>query len=187
MPALKPGELLTYQRCNASTGCGPKGCAAPVAFRTTRTGAKMPIDPIPASDGNVALVGNEGAEIAEVMSGDRLDAYEGHLYKTHFATCPDGTAFRSATKARKSPFPGRPTMETAAQRLVEDQIKAHAVWFARDCQSRKLTTSEQVRELFLEQQRRWWADERDRVARRGWIEKVRDLARERLNLEASAA
>lgn len=183
---MLPGELLTHNRCNGSTGCGPKGCGAGIAFRRTRSGAPMPLDPIPSPDGNVALIGEEGKEIAEVMGGDRGDAYEGHLYRTHFETCPDGAAFRSKPRPSRSPYPSRPTMETAAARLVEDQIRAHAVWFARDCQTRKLTTTEQVRDLFIEQQRKWWKDERNRVARREWIMKVREQVRERLNLKEVA-
>lgn len=190
MSNLQPGELLTHNRCTASTGCGPKGCGKSIAFRLTRTGAKMPLDPVPVPDGNVALIGesDDREGIAEVLEGDRGDGYEGHLYITHFATCQDGARFRnSRPPSRSAPYPQPKTIENAAQKLAADQIKAHAAWFARECKEKGLTTVSAVGELFAERQRKWWKDERNRKARQEWILRVRSLVREELGLQVTEA
>lgn len=127
--AVVEGEILTVHRCTPkNTATGPRGCGRPIAFRKTRTGASMPLDPIPSPKGNVALIGKEGEEIAEVISDDRLDAYEGFLYATHYSTCPDGPAFRKdRPKARREP-----PIRTAADlqnRQIEDWIESHAAAF----------------------------------------------------------
>jgi len=189
MSNLQPGELLTYQRCNKATGCGPAGCGKGIAFRLTRTGAKMPLDPLPSPQGNVALIGEEENHegIAEVLTGDRSDAYEGHRYKTHFETCEDGAKFRKNRPPKRSAIPAAPgTMANVADKLAEDQIKAHAAWFVRECREKKLTTREAVGELFANQHPTWWKDERNRKARTEWIQRVRDLARAELGFAKKA-
>lgn len=188
MSNLQPGELLTFQRCNKATGCGPVGCGKAIAFRLTRTGAKMPIDPLPSPKGTIALIGPEGQEIAEVLTADRCDGYEGHLYQTHFETCENGAQFRKNRPPKRSPYPSAPgTMGTVADKLVEDQIKAHAARFARECKEKELKTVEAVGALFAERQKKWWRDERNRKARHEWVLRVRTMVREELSLQAEAA
>ena len=190
MTNLVPGELLTHNRCNASTGCGPKGCGQSIAFRLTRSGAKMPLNPVPSHDGNIALIGetDDHEGIAEVLEGDRGDGYEGHLYITHFATCKDGAQFRRSRPAtRSAPYPQPKTLDNAAQKLAEDQIKANAAWFARECKEKGLKTVSEVGALFAERQKKWWRDERNRKARQEWILRVRSLVREELGLQVTEA
>jgi hypothetical protein len=188
MSNLQPGELLTFQRCNKGTGCGPTGCGKAIAFRLTRTGAKMPIDPLPSQQGTIALIGPEGQEIAEVLTADRCDGYEGHLYQTHFETCEDGAKFRKNRPPKRSPYPSQPgTMANVADKLVGDQIKAHAAWFVRECREKGLTAREAVGDLFAEKHPKWWKDERNRKARTTWIQRVRDIARAELGFAEAAA
>lgn len=150
----------------------------------------MPLDPVPSPDGNIALVGetDDHEGIAEVLTDDRGDSYEGPLYITHFATCQDGAQFRkSRPPSRSAPYPQPKTLDSAAQKLAEDQIKAHAAWFARECKEQGLTTVDAVGALFAERQKKWWRDERNRRARQEWILRVRTLVREELGLRATAA
>lgn len=188
MSKLQPGELLTHHRCNKATGCGPVGCGQGIAYRLTRTGAKIPLDPVPVPDGDVALIGeSDGTEgIAEILSDGRNDAYEGHLYASHYSKCKDGAKFRNS-QPKRSPYPAPKGLDRAGEKLIEDQIKAHAAWFARECKEKELKTFAQVGPLFMEKQKKWWRDERNRNARQEWILRVRTMVREELGLAAEAA
>lgn len=188
MSNLQPGELLTHNRCNKSTGCGPTGCGQAIAYRTMRSGAKIAIDPVPVAAGNIALIGeSDGAEgIAEELAADRCDAYEGHLYATHLSTCKDGDQFRK-NRAPRTAYPAGKGIEATRQRMVEDQIKAHVAWFVREAQDRNLKTRTEIGEMFSEQQRGWWKDERDRAVRRIWILRVRAAVLEKMGFSEAAA
>lgn len=81
---------LRQERC--------RSCAASIVWALTDAEKAMPIDPKPAADGNVRLtqVGNAPHDTikATVLGPLELTAEEGPLYKTHFATCPDGPSWR---------------------------------------------------------------------------------------------
>lgn len=68
-----------------------RSCGAEIHWVRTVTGATMPIDALPAKDGNV-LVDTETGE-ATVLG--RPEDYA-HLvrYKSHFATCPQAKTWR---------------------------------------------------------------------------------------------
>lgn len=183
--ALSPGELLTHQRCRPATGCGPKGCGKPIAYRTTRLGAEIPLDPMPTKDGCVALIGEEGKEIAEILSPDRLDAFEGHLYETHFETCMDGAAHRDKRSPRATVPRERPAspMLNEAQKQREDNIKAHVAALYWEIDEKGIGSDiEAIRSLFSERQKGMFRGEPDPRIRTECRNRVRVGLRERLGM-----
>ena len=65
-----------------------KSCGAPVIWKVTEGGKKIPIDPEPCEDGNLILFGT-GAHPLSMMK-----IWTGDKYKSHFATCPNAAAHR---------------------------------------------------------------------------------------------
>ncbi len=65
-------------------------CGARILWATTTTGKAMPIDVVPAVDGNVRLAKGgapSGGLLAEVLTTEQRADYRGTLYVSHFATC----------------------------------------------------------------------------------------------------
>lgn len=74
-----------------------QSCQAPITWTTNVvSGKRMPVNPTPTPDGNVVLTsGNDGPE-ARVLTRAELASRptKTGLYKSHFATCPEGPAWR---------------------------------------------------------------------------------------------
>lgn len=79
-----------------------RACAAPILWALTDAGNKMPLDPRPREDGNVAFVGRlmsiavfgkaAKARLVAAHAKNGQDPIE--WYGTHFATCPEAKRFR---------------------------------------------------------------------------------------------
>lgn len=75
-----------------------RSCRAPILWAATADGASMPVDPRPATNGNVMLTEQRGRLVAGVLS--RKDAARKRatravpLHVSHFATCPSADAHR---------------------------------------------------------------------------------------------
>ena len=69
-----------------------RSCGAPILWRETHAGRRMPIDPEPVADGNVVIEG----DIAEVLKAEHLARLGGDVprYRSHFATCPQAAEHR---------------------------------------------------------------------------------------------
>lgn len=63
-------------------------CGADIFWVRTKNGARMPLDAMPALDGNLELRGN----VAVFVTPD-ANAVESR-YKSHFATCPNASQHR---------------------------------------------------------------------------------------------
>lgn len=76
----------------------PLACAARVIWtENTVTGRKMPVDAAPDSErGNVLLTSGNAAPLATVLTNAELAARPSRrgLHVSHFATCPQGPAWR---------------------------------------------------------------------------------------------
>lgn len=172
---LQPGELLTHHRCRGVAGPGSQGCRQPIAFRFTRTGAQLPIDPLPSPKGNVALVGAEGNEIAETLSPDRIgEAYDGFLYVSHFATCPQAAAFRKAQLPVKD--------RLVESKLHRETIEAFATRFAHECQAQKLDVAGMQAKFRREHPSMLTTWKEDPALRRRGLEAISARVRELLGL-----
>jgi hypothetical protein len=73
-----------------------KSCHAPIRWvkmqAAGRPGTRpMPVDYLPASDGNVSVLANG---LARVLSAAERSQALWPLYKSHFATCPNAVALR---------------------------------------------------------------------------------------------
>lgn len=84
--------------------CGT--CKAPVLWTLTPSGAKSPIDPEPAENGNVLVQAPSGLGnlLAISLSGDALElARRGGvvLRLSHWATCPDKAEWREREAAKR--------------------------------------------------------------------------------------
>jgi hypothetical protein len=78
-----------------------RSCEAEVRWVVVvASGKRMPLDPQPVADGNVVLLsGNETVRVLSKAEAERRAAQPGGpgpLYKSHFATCPNGPAHRRA-------------------------------------------------------------------------------------------
>jgi hypothetical protein len=71
-----------------------RSCTARIVWATTKHDRLMPVDAAPTEKGNVELApGSLGrGVVATVLTGPSL--LGGPLYTSHFATCPDGPAWR---------------------------------------------------------------------------------------------
>ena len=71
-------------------------CKQPLRWVRTERGKRMPLNPDPVPDGNVAIVDGVVVVLAPAvlsrMRAEGLDKLE--LYKSHFATCPYAGEFR---------------------------------------------------------------------------------------------
>lgn len=83
------------------------GCGLAIAWRLTRKGAKIPLDPEPVPTGNVIL---DRQGLAVVLDRERLKVLEARAdrerwprYVSHFATCPNRDQFRRRKGKENSP------------------------------------------------------------------------------------
>lgn len=74
-----------------------RSCGAAVRWELTPAGKRMPLDPEPSPQGNVAIYGGP-AMVAVALTADQLAAHnvaiDGPLYLSHFATCPNADQHR---------------------------------------------------------------------------------------------
>lgn len=70
-----------------------RACGAAIFFVLSASGKSVPLDAVPADNGNYEI-GDDG--IARVVTKERIcEIEEGSpLYLSHFATCPDAKKFR---------------------------------------------------------------------------------------------
>jgi hypothetical protein len=63
----------------------------------TEQGKRMPIDPMPVKDGNVAVFEcpETGTDMCRVLSDAERATWGNMLFKSHFATCPNANQHRS--------------------------------------------------------------------------------------------
>jgi len=71
-----------------------RSCGAPIRWVTTINDKRIPIDREPDPDGNIYASLVDG-EWRAVVRGPEADPPAGrHLYRAHFATCPDAKSWR---------------------------------------------------------------------------------------------
>lgn len=79
-------------------------CGARIVFAVTEHGKRMPVDELPAADGNVELEERAGGVLlARVLGKSAAAAARDagrELYTSHFATCPDAVAYRQRKSKR---------------------------------------------------------------------------------------
>jgi hypothetical protein len=78
-----------------------RSCKKPIIWAITEKNKRIPIDPKPAANGNIALVdrGNFLLPLAHYKSAGLIAAMRAAepttpLFLSHFATCPDAARFR---------------------------------------------------------------------------------------------
>ena len=79
--------------------CRGQNCRAVILLLPLENGNSLPVDPEPAPGGRVQLLPDGRARVlkkAERLAAERAGV---PLYNSHFATCPDGPAFRT-TRSR---------------------------------------------------------------------------------------
>lgn len=77
-----------------------KACRAPIVWAQTLAGKSMPVDASPAADGNVLLFPLADRRwLAVVMTKDEAASKSDERFKSHFATCPNASAFRGPKRA----------------------------------------------------------------------------------------
>lgn len=69
-----------------------RSCNAPVLWVQTPDDKWMPVDPSPHDNGNVRL--NDTRKKATVLGPLEVEAYDGLLFLSHFATCPQADRWR---------------------------------------------------------------------------------------------
>lgn len=62
------------------------GCGKPILWAVTDNAKRMPLDPEPDPDGNVAVWQDTGRRCRVLLKGEQPTAYE-RLYMPHWATC----------------------------------------------------------------------------------------------------
>ena len=76
-----------------------RSCRSPILWTVTGPDRRMPVDPAPSPDGNVDVDTSRytpsGAHPATVLGPLEVEAHDGPLYLSHFATCPDADKWRS--------------------------------------------------------------------------------------------
>lgn len=102
---------MTLPHPSELTRC--RTCRRQVFFARTAKGGRMPLDPEPHAQGNVAAyrTGTGGWRCRVLKKNEQPYAYE-RLFMTHFATCPalpssakwlpDGVASLAAARARRA-------------------------------------------------------------------------------------
>ena len=68
-----------------------KSCDAPIRWVKMAKGRLMPIDDLAYEDGNIVVQGGRGF----VLSKEDAEMYQGVLFKSHFATCPNAQEHRN--------------------------------------------------------------------------------------------
>lgn len=74
-----------------------RSCHAPILWTVTTTGADMPVDADPSSDGNIQLVSHGHLLFAHVLGDPTRSHAREHgqvLHTSHFATCPNAARHR---------------------------------------------------------------------------------------------
>ncbi len=77
-----------------------RSCTAPIVWARTRAGKSMPLDRDPVVDGNVTVVGWDGAVAAStpIVVVGQLGLEDVPMsewrYVSHFSTCPDAASHR---------------------------------------------------------------------------------------------
>jgi hypothetical protein len=77
--------------------CG--SCGAPMRWGVTSTsGARMPLDPVPSSEGSVWI--RPDGRLRALTAVERVRALEAgeELYRTHWETCPAAERHRSVSR-----------------------------------------------------------------------------------------
>lgn len=87
----QPAAASTWPTLDATSRC--RSCHAPIAWRRTPAGSRIPLDPTPRDDGNVAIV-DMGAVTLTATEAACADPSVAR-YASHFATCPDANTWRS--------------------------------------------------------------------------------------------
>lgn len=64
-------------------------CNKPITWVYTESGRRMPLDPLPAADGNIVYSGDGPDRVRVLKKSDEGDLFLAGLqrYKSHFATC----------------------------------------------------------------------------------------------------
>lgn len=88
--AEPPPSFEELHTLATDTAC--RSCGAPVVWRLTPSGKRMPVDPVPTGDGTVVIDGAKAIALSADALAD-LDAWEPR-YTSHFATCPQADAWR---------------------------------------------------------------------------------------------
>ena len=70
-----------------------RSCAAPIAWRVSPAGKRLPLDPEPTESGNVVVDGTTARALSADALAD-LDVWTPR-YTSHFATCPDANIWRT--------------------------------------------------------------------------------------------
>lgn len=79
------------------------GCAAPIVWCETSTGVQMPVDAVAVPDGNLVLYpGKRLCALALVVSAKLKPPSDMPRYRSHFATCPKASSFRTAPRKRRA-------------------------------------------------------------------------------------
>lgn len=81
-------------KLRATSNC--RSCGAPIRWGQTEAGQRMPLDCEPQTDGNVIVLRMmSGTPIIRVFNwkGDVPNG-EPFRYRSHFASCPDASAWR---------------------------------------------------------------------------------------------
>ena len=67
-------------------------CHAEIVWATTDTGRPMPLDPLPTTDGNLAVHRDLAGDLhARLLRTGQTPDPEEHRGTAHFATCPNWT------------------------------------------------------------------------------------------------
>lgn len=73
-------------------------CGAEIRWAKTEKGKWMPIDPLPAENGNIVPIGRGDQVLAHVLSKDENPEEHAHRYTSHYATCPNANQHRKSKK-----------------------------------------------------------------------------------------
>lgn len=75
-----------------------RSCHGQIIWARTVNGRPMPVDAEPAANGNVILVATQRYQAqpptAKVLGREEAAEHAGALYVSHFASCPQRTAWR---------------------------------------------------------------------------------------------
>lgn len=73
---------------------GEFGCGAEIVWAVVdASGKRIPLDPLPIDNGNIAYLSSDTDHVEYVMPGGGLFE-ERMLFVSHFATCPNADQFR---------------------------------------------------------------------------------------------
>jgi hypothetical protein len=88
-----------------------KSCGAPIRWvKMAGSGKSMPLDDVPSAEGTVSVERGVG----HVLSGLAIVAYDGPLFVSHFATCPQANEHRRSAAAETPEAARSPEMASGA-------------------------------------------------------------------------